>query len=555
MRCVSAKKQIFVDSQFVNLDKNGRAVSWKSGMKKLIQSQIGHELIHAFSYMESDGCVGMIRRGNVDYSAVNEGVTQMVTEDAFGYVVSPLSDYRYKHFKKFAKILQTTFGADNCIYDDYIFHTNKLKNKCNSFVGDNNFFDLLNYRLSAILHMPEDNNYIVAKNATYDLLYEELVCKIIIPQVKQMSDKERETYIYEIMKCVADDIDVTMKMKSLIEKYAQLDSQKYQRELNSLDEKLADQDRVNYYLKLLENKQDKKYEISDLFQVSKSVTGKLILHTKQHPQIIIEDDNLKETILAQTIRDEMGGKDSSEFNNFKDHIKANLAKDKTISLDCSDVETARKKLCAIKKVANANGYTVLADLSDVTPNEIIKIESIRTPWETKQGLSFADLRKIVGHLNIKSDDNNSHNMFSVNRKTGIKIQDPKLDCATRFGASWLSAAGTKYFPDEEISGITYAFNDGSERVFNKIMETAQKQLQETGTVDFEDLILTAEENKYAGDIVRNLFSNEWKRKVFVQFVSSITSEALLQTENARNRYGIDLSDFYADETVDSVKGI
>lgn len=571
MKCNPKAKLIYVDSSFANVDENGKFVSWKAGMAKLIQSQIGHELIHAFSYMQSDGYTGMKRSGNVDYVAMNEGVTQMITEESFGYVVSPLSD-GYKHFKKFAKILQATFGSDNSIYDDFLFHTNKLRDKCNRLVGDNNFYDMFNSRMSIICNMSKDDNLRAAKDISCDLLYEELVCKIVIPQLKQMPENNRKTYISEIMKSVEDDVTVSIRIDALIEKYLQLDSQKYQQEVNSLEKKLSDQDRVNQNLNQITFG---KSSISDLFGVATTATGKVVLFTKQLPQIIVENDELKETILAQTLQKEMGGKDSDEFNNFKNQIKDNLFndKDKTISLDCSDVDTARKKLCAIKKIAKKNGYTILEDLSDVTPNEIIQIEPIKSPQESKQCLSFADLKKIVTHLSIQQDENNYKDMVAVNRKTRAKIQDPKLSYMAKFGAMWLSAAGSKYLREEEIHGITYAFNDGSERVFNDIMEIAQQNLRETGTIDAEYIIEKIEADneadtdydkeesdnrekyKHAGKIVRKLFDNEWKRNVFVGFVSSITPDSLMETENSRNKYGINLTDYHASQVEDLVEGM
>lgn len=147
MTCSAKVKTIIVDSSFANFDSSGKFADWKSGMARLIKSQMGHELIHAFSYMESDGCVGLKRNGkNV---ALNEGFTQMITEKVFGYTVSPNSD-GYRHFKKIAKflmitfgqdfssvpkLLQSTFGDDNCIYDDFFISFQCIEGKSKCFYG------------------------------------------------------------------------------------------------------------------------------------------------------------------------------------------------------------------------------------------------------------------------------------------------------------------------------------------------------------------------------------------------------------------------------------
>lgn len=126
--------EIMINKIFIEVDENDKPVNIDKNLRKLIRSQLGHELLHAAARF--DGYTGIIN--NKNNRGLNEGLTQMFTEKIFGYVVSQNSD-GYKDYKKIAKILDITFGKDVTL-DSYFNHTNALGEKCIELSGDNNFY-------------------------------------------------------------------------------------------------------------------------------------------------------------------------------------------------------------------------------------------------------------------------------------------------------------------------------------------------------------------------------------------------------------------------------
>lgn len=126
--------EIMINKIFIEVDENDKPVNIDKNLRKLIRSQLGHELLHAAARF--DGYTGIIN--NKNNRGLNEGLTQMFTEKIFGYVVSQNSD-GYKDYKKIAKILDITFGKDVTL-DSYFNHANALGEKCIELSGDNNFY-------------------------------------------------------------------------------------------------------------------------------------------------------------------------------------------------------------------------------------------------------------------------------------------------------------------------------------------------------------------------------------------------------------------------------
>lgn len=94
-------KEIAVDKQFVEFDEASNPKRFKKGMIKLINSQLGHELIHAASTYNNCSGIQIFNKKN---EGLNEGFTQAITEEIFGYTVSPVTD-GYTDLKNMVKFL------------------------------------------------------------------------------------------------------------------------------------------------------------------------------------------------------------------------------------------------------------------------------------------------------------------------------------------------------------------------------------------------------------------------------------------------------------------
>ena len=155
---VSRNAEIAIDKRFFILDIKGNIIKFEPHLLKIIRSQLGHELFHLFSRSIKGNIFysGInsydSKKGSYinDYTGLNEGITQMFTEDVFGYVVSPFSD-GYKDYKKITKIMRLCLGTMP-FYNSYFYHTDDLRETCNALSGTN-FYEKLNKTLTDLYYL------------------------------------------------------------------------------------------------------------------------------------------------------------------------------------------------------------------------------------------------------------------------------------------------------------------------------------------------------------------------------------------------------------------
>lgn len=191
--------EIMIDKGFAVFDENDNPIGIDANVKKLILTQLIHELLH--SGARFNGYTGImktdINRG------LNEGMTQMLTEKICGYTVSPNADSKYKDYKKIAKILEATFG-ENISLDAYFNHSNALEEACNALSQNRKFYNDINKYLTSTYYMNTTRDVKKEEKDTYyaglmkpvrdemiDLLYEKVCAEIIIPKLKTLSKEEQ----------------------------------------------------------------------------------------------------------------------------------------------------------------------------------------------------------------------------------------------------------------------------------------------------------------------------------------------------------------------------
>jgi len=200
--------ELMIDKVFAELDENDNPIGIDKNVKKLIMTQLTHELIH--SGARFGGHTGI--RSTDQNRGLNEGMTQMFTEKIWSYTVSPNSDSGYKDYKKIAKILDATFG-ENISIDAYFNHSNALEIACNGLSQNNRFYSDINKYLTSTYYMNKSNPSIdttvpkADKDIYYgtimkpirekmlDLVYEKVCAEIVIPKLKTMSkDEQRKIF-------------------------------------------------------------------------------------------------------------------------------------------------------------------------------------------------------------------------------------------------------------------------------------------------------------------------------------------------------------------------
>ena len=200
--------EIAIDKGFILFDENDNPIGIDTNVKKLIMTQLTHELIHSGSRFDGHSGIKTTKQN----TGLDEGMTQMFTEKIWGYTLSPNSDSKYKDFKKIAKILDATFGEQVSI-DAYFNHSDALENACNGLSQNDKFYSDINKYLTSIFDMrkaiPKDSRdryyqtimQPIQRKMT-DMVYDKVCAEIIIPKLKTLSrDEQRNIFTRYIKFC------------------------------------------------------------------------------------------------------------------------------------------------------------------------------------------------------------------------------------------------------------------------------------------------------------------------------------------------------------------
>jgi len=405
--------EIVIDKQFVVFNNDGNPIGLDVSLEKLIHSQIGHELLHAAG--KYDRGTGIKKLSNDEFAqniGLNEGFTQLITEEIFGYTVSPNAD-NYTDYKKVAQIFQLTFG-ENVILNSYFNQSNDLENSCNNLAQSNRFYISLNRALTQMYSFhkykdPESRNLYGKMN---ELVFQSICINTVIPHLKSLNKAEQTQYLTDILESVKDQPIIGQQIIDTIKKSFKLNMEGRKQQKSDIDRQLA----------------------------------------------------------------KIGVKGEERVNNPPEQ-------------------------------ATQIGY---------------------------RSISFKELQEYLEHyeLDYALDTNNQWKMIVKDRVTGAQVEDTNTQIIAQFAEIWREAAGIKYMYDEKISGQTYAFNEGSELVFNQISNLINQSMSESGRIDTKSIIeeISKGSYKYANSIVTSLFANQVKIKMLYDFYSIQNPQAKLETE-------------------------
>lgn len=536
--------EIMIDKGFAILDENDNPIDIDNSVKKLIMTQLTHELLHSgsrFKDYEDDekehtGIMGKTNQNR----GLNEGMTQMFTEKIWGYTVSPNTDRQYKDYKKIAKILDATFG-ENVSLDAYFNHSTALQKACNRLSEDFTFYNDINKYLTSTYYMnpgdalKKENRDIYyssimkpIREKMVNLLYEKVYTQIIIPKLKTLAKEEQQAYLYDILNAVKDEPNVLKTLSNAIVKYANMSDKELQEAINGIDKDLKRTEQEKQFVLDVYNEKN----CSELVIISDD--GKTI-KSSDDPSLVIENESLKEKILSQIYFQEKGiAKDDFE-NNVK-KICENLQQDNDLSFDKKE-QTAldRKKVfSAMKVTARENGYMILNSQEECESGDNISLSAI----EVKKGekVKFQDLKNIYQKFQVDYKDDDLTQLYVKDRKTGKEITDLRVVRMAKFASIWSVAAGSKWVSGEEIPGITYAFNEPSERIYNKLGELVDKGMAENGTIDTQAIYdeISKDGYKHSEEIIKTLLINQGNVSIVYDFFEMQNDEAKMETRLAKS---------------------
>lgn len=536
--------EIMIDKGFAVLDENDTPIGIDNSVKKLIMTQLTHELLHSgarFKDNENDekehtGIIGKTDQNR----GLNEGMTQMFTEKIWGYTVSPNADSKYKDYKKIAKILDTTFGEVVSL-DSYFNHSNALQEACNGLSHDNKFYSDINKYLTSTYYMNPGNALKKGNRDTYyssimkpirekvvDLLYEKVCTQIIIPKLKTLPKEEQQTYLCDILNSVKDEPKVLKTLSNAIVKYANMSDKELQEAINGIDKDLKRTEQEKQFVLDVYNEKN----CSELVIISDD--GKTI-KSSDDPSLVIENESLREKILSQIYFQEKGISKNTFGNNVK-NIWDNLQQDNDLSFDTKG-QTAldRKKVfSAMKVTARENGYMILNSLEECESGNDIPLNAIEI--EKGRNVKFQDLKSIYQKFQVDYKDDDWTQLYVKDRKTGKEITDPRIVSMAKFASIWSVAAGSKWMSGEEIPGITYAFNESSERIYNKLGELVGNGMAENGMIDTQAIYdeLSKDGYKHSEEMIRTLLINQGNMSIVYDFFKMQNDEAKMETRLAKS---------------------
>ena len=536
--------EIMIDKGFAILDENDNPIGIDNSVKKLIMTQLTHELLHSgsrFKDNENDEKEHTGIMGKTDQNrGLNEGMTQMFTEKIWGYTVSPNADSKYKDYKKIAKILDATFG-ENVSLDAYFNHSTALQEACNGLSQDNKFYSDINKYLTSTYYMSKKLALKKEKADAYynsimkpirekmvNLLYEKVCTQIIIPKLKTLPKEEQQTYLYDILNSVKDEPNVLKTLSNAIVKYANMSDKELQEAINGIDKDLKRTEQEKQFVLDVYNEKN----CSELVIISDD--GKII-KSSDDPSLVIENESLKEKILSQIYFQEKGISKDDFGNNVK-NICENLQQDNDLSFDKKE-QTAldRKKVfSAMKVTARENGYMILNSLEECESGNNIPLNAV----ELKKGenIKFQDLKSIYQKFQVDYKDDDWTQLYVKDRKTGKEITDPRVVSMAKFASIWSVAAGSKWVSGEEIPGITYAFNESSERIYNELGELVGKGMAENGTIDTQAIYdeISKDGYKHSEEMIRTLLINQGNMSIVYDFFKMQNDEAKMETRLAKS---------------------
>lgn len=557
-KMVHRRDSVSIDEQFVDF-KSGMLPQLQKKLEKLISSQIGHELLHGASRTETSGVRKSISIRNNKYDLddhseslyeivdffnprkmtffqdveLDEGITQMMTEKIFDYVVSPQTD-SYKNTKKYSKILECTFGEE-VMFNSYFFKTGELKDRCNKLSQNDSFYRIFNdisdnYNKASLMTMngnlDEHGRQIYANfmNEIQPSIMEYFTANIIIPKIRALSEKERKTYIKEILDIAKDGSKFESQIANCIEKMYKMkpeELEKCQQDIlksaksathviNSFTKSIYDNDLANSLI-------DDRGDYLTIKPNRKSATC-----------YVIPNDSLLEEELRSTLTLKADEKEAWSERSKK------IAQNGRINFKSDNVSERKNAMSRVKVSARNSGYLILNSLSECETSKSLEIECVHIP---KDGsfITYDDLIKINNRYEVETieDELLGKKDVVIDKKTGKEIDTPEIKKIT------------SYIEVLRNSGINITKNNDTDRwYYESISKIVQQQLNENGSINVRDLY---KKGVIPRKIVENSFDTNAKIMAIDSFYRLTNKNATLEQELPETSYEM----FYGSKHEDS----
>ena len=534
---ISKWDSISIDKTFINFDYNSRPASIKKEYTKLINIQLIHELLHNISRNQNQ--TGIITPTN-NSRALNEGITQMYAEDIHGFVISKYTD-AYKDYKKIAKIFRLTLGND-CIYKSYFLHDNSFENACAKKSGNIQFYYKFNSLLTSHLTISKRKTELQNKDkkkplidildTKIELCYKKIILNIVLPHIRNLNNYEKKNYIEELISIFDDDFQRKLEFKNLLSYYYNFSKEQIKIENETIDKIDASLINKNSFISLLNQEDD-----STVNNIFISNNGE-ITYNKDGNIIKISSYNLCSEIYKLMFRLKYKNKFSK-----KEIIRIEkiLKRGENLVINAETIKDRRIIFEGIKDLLKERNIILLNNFYECDKSKIIDETSFINP-EENDIISLNDLKKIYYKYSAKiSYDYKGNKVLEViDRKTGIKINNKKLQRLAYFATMWV--ASNNYNLDS-------AFNKEMQLFYLKLCYNIKCNKFNTGDLGIEELFKNFKYERF-NKVLNYLFFDPLRYELSFEFFNSqLLDGNVMQAE--REKSVLEYESDYMQEDSDS----
>lgn len=181
---------------------------------------------------------------------------------------------------------------------------------------------------------------------------------------------------------------------------------------------------------------------------------------------------------------------------------------------------------------------------DITKSDIIRPEEIFNN-NSVGSIDFFKVKDYAYNYDVKFD--NATGEYEIfDKQTKKIVHDDVIKKSSLFAHMWIGCAGVKSYSDEKISGESYAFNDGSNYVYDYLMKSCISSIENTGRINFkclsgDDMLKKGYPNyKYNDLIIGNILNNEMSRKILHDYCNlQVSSYNNAEVQIQANQFNVD----------------
>lgn len=431
---------------------------------ELLLMRLTHELVHMLSNNHGKSGIGSEQKykynstfgdGYIfDYNtALNEGITQMFTENFLGKATSYFCD-GYYDFKKVAQLLKYLFGEE-VMFDSYFNNSGLLEKGMNDYCDGlfkviNKKLTLADYLSSSMPHIDIDLRYNAdlkiekdicrsLRNEIFDECIELIINNLIIPWIKNMTIEEVRDEVNKLLQIFDD--NVTLKNKIM---FFLMKGYKKEEKLSLIDPFKTD----IIMLHLIGVNNNEYYEVLD--------DGSIIDRKTNMP--IPYNEQLYEYFYSKIVSKNDWEMVERVFNNF--HASSNV-----INISLVTVRTIKQRrmlMIALKQYMKKNNFVMLNDIDCIDNGDKIEINYVH------EKLTMDDIIYLYKNYTFVCLPGDTSNLLQiVDKKTNRVLTSDSLigKCRMAYKIASLGLASTTY-----------------QDKWNQFFDVASSQISSTGMI-------------------------------------------------------------------------